>query len=62
MSGFKTLLPEKYINLLDDKHLDGPFIDGDLSSIVKGFLESKLKLITTERDKIRHEHLITELE
>jgi hypothetical protein len=40
VSGFKTLIPEKYINLLDDKHLDGPFIYGDLSSIVKGISEA----------------------
>jgi hypothetical protein len=33
-----------------------------LSSIVKGFLESKLKLIIKERDEKREEYLKTDLE
>jgi hypothetical protein len=33
-----------------------------LSSIVKGFLESELKVIISERDKKRDEYLKTDLE
>lgn len=33
-----------------------------ISSIVKGFLESKLKVIIEEREEIRNEYLKTDLE
>ena len=56
VSGFKTLLAKKYINLLDDKHSSGPFIDGDLSSIVKGVSEASVSEASVSKASAEEEY------
>ena len=58
VSGFKTLLGEKYINLLEDEKPSGPykpsgpFMDGDLSSIVRGVSEASVSKASVSKASV----------
>ena len=62
VSGFKPLLGEKYINLLEDEKpsrpykRSGPFMDGDLSSIVRGVSEASVSEASVSKASAEEEY------
>ena len=62
VSGFKPLLGEKYINLLENEKpsrpykQSGPFMDGDLSSIVRGVSEASVSEASVSKASAEEEY------